>query len=110
MPDPFKEQSFLSPLQEALFHQWLDKHKDVQGIRGWDQPDSRYDMRGFFGDKEALSQWKPGDHGPDLYKQHGHPTFSTESIYSRGPQDGGTWIPGTDVLMPPPMPSHKRGR
>jgi hypothetical protein len=49
-----------------------------------------------------------GAHGPDTYKQHGHPTFSTESKYSRGKWDGGTWIPGSEVLMPPPFASHKR--
>ena len=109
--DPFApEQTFLSPLQEALFHQWLQKNQDVQGVRGWDQPDSRYDIRGFFANKDALAGWKPGEHGTDLYKQHGHPTFSVESIYSRGLQDGGQWIPGSPDergLIQPPMPAHK---
>ena|SRR3990167_6107801 len=107
------EQTFLGPLQEVLFRRWLEKNKDAPGIRGWDEPDSRYDIRGFFADKEALNSWKPGEHGTDLYKQHGHPTFSTESKYSRGPWDGGTWLPGAvdeKGLIPALMTSHKKGK
>lgn len=96
----------LDPLEEQLFLRWMESNKDVPGMKGWQEPDSKYDYRGFFNDKEALGQWKPGDHGPDTYKQHGHPTFSGESKYSRGLQDGGQWIPGTETLMEPPMPSH----
>lgn len=99
-----KEETFLSPLQEVLFRRWIAANKDVPGIQGWDQPDARYDIRGFFADKERLADWKPGDHGPDTYKQHGHPTFSVESKYSRGLQDGGQWI--GEALIDPPMPSH----
>ena len=100
------EETFLSPMQEILFQQWLQKHKDTPGVKGWDQPDAFYDIRGFFADKEALADWTPGGHSTDRYKQHGHPTFSTESKYSTGPMDGGTWYPGTEILVPAPMPSH----
>src|SRR3990167_5120576 len=101
----------LSPLEEALFQKWIKENIDARtpGFMGWEEPDSKYDMRGFFQDKERLGQWKPGDHGPDTYKQHGHPTFSAESKYSRGLQDGGQWIPGSPDergLIAPPMPSH----
>ncbi len=103
--------TILSPAEEVLFQRWIKENIDSRtpGFQGWEEPDSKYDMRGFFHDKEALSQWKPGDHGPDTYKQHGHPTFSVESKYSRGLQDGGQWIEGSPDergLIQPPQASH----
>lgn len=108
---PPSETTKLDPLQEALFLRWIDHNKDAPGIRGWEEPDTFYDIRGFWNDKEALGQWKPGDHGPDIYKQHGHPTFSVESKYSRGLQDGGQWIPNSPDergLIGPLMAAHKK--
>lgn len=92
------ETTHLDPLQEVLFQKWLLDNANVPGVRGWDQPDTHYDIRGFFNDKEALGRWSPGDHGPDTYKQHGHPTFSTESKYRQHPNDGGHW--GGEQYLP----------
>ena len=118
---PVPEQTRLSPLQEVLFRRWIDRNKSAPGVAGWDQPDAAYDMRGWWADREVgplSGRWRPGDHGVDTYKQHGHPTFSIESKYSRGLQDGGRWLPLDDrglsdedaekLLVQPPMPSHSR--
>jgi hypothetical protein len=87
----------LDPLTELLFQKWVAQNQ----IHDVDHPDSHYDYRGFF--LSGLPH-KAGDHYPDTYKQHGHPTFSVESKYSRGLQDGGQWL--GDTLIPPPMKSH----
>ncbi len=93
MPETTK----LSPLEEQLFLRWV---RDNQ-INDVDAPESRYDYRGFFLSGEPH---RIGDHFPDTFKQHGHPTFSVESKYSTGPGDGGRWIgdkfvpPGADFL------------
>lgn len=89
------EMTQLSPLEEALFQKWLQQNAEVPGVKNWDSPDAKYDLRGFFNNKEALGRWKPGEHYPDTYKQHGHPTFSRESQYSTGPNDGGRWAEDT---------------
>lgn len=85
------ESTRLSPLEAALFAKWVEENKNAPGVGTYDSPEAKYDMTGFFHDKQALSQWKPGDHFPDTYKTHGHPTFSIQSKYSKGPFDGGTW-------------------
>ena len=122
MPRPGRaETTRLKPSDEAAFRRWIAANKSVQGLAGWDMPDARYDMRGWWADQDVgptSGKWKPGDHGVDTYKQHGHPTFSTESKYSRGLQDGGRWLPLDDrgmsdtdaekLLVQPPMPSHNR--
>lgn len=109
------ETTKLEPLVELLFKRWADQ----QGVQDVDSPQSRYDYRGFWKETGG-APIEPGmfpSHGngqqlprhahfPDTYKQHGHPTFSTESQYSRGLQDGGRWLTD-DILMPPPVPSHK---
>ena len=88
------ERTNLSPMEEALFNYWVKQ----TGIRDNDHPDSFYDYRGYW--KDIASQGKDltqilSDgfrHYPDTYKQHGHPTFSQESKYSKGPADGGMWL------------------
>lgn len=85
------ETTKLEPAEEQKYQDWRKANIRAPGIANADNPSSRYDMRGFFEDKDALSQWKPGEHFPDTYKQHGYPTFSVESKYSKGPYDGGTW-------------------
>jgi hypothetical protein len=48
-----------------------------------------YDLRGFFlTHPEPL---KPGEHGKDTFKKPWHPTFSDESKYSTGENQGGHW-------------------
>jgi hypothetical protein len=98
MPD---ETTQLDPLEEVLFKRWAQQ----QGLTDVDHPDSHYDYRGFF-----LSQAPhiPGMHFPDTFKQHGHPTFSQESNYSRGPFDGGMWSGETFIPQPPLVPSHNK--
>ena len=82
----------LSPAEETQFRQWVA----TNGITDLDHPDSHYDYRGFWKQTKGAPH-KKGDHYPDTFKQHGHPTFSVESQYSKGPGDGGTWKGDTFV-------------
>lgn len=89
---PKNEVTVLDRFEDKLFRSWAKR----EGIN-YDNPKSFYDYRGYF--KNVVLQgrdervWtKEGWHYPDTYKQHGHPTFSTQSIYSRGPNDGGFWV------------------
>lgn len=85
-PSAGSETTQLSPEQESAFQGWAKKNK----IGDVDHPDSHYDYRGYF--KEYGSQpHQQGAHFTDEFKQHGHPTFSIESNYSKGFDDGGYW-------------------
>ena len=95
----------LPPREEVAFRMWALQN----GITDIDRPGSHYDYRGYFKEFGGAPIRFGVDHFTDTYKQHGHPTFSAESQYSRGLQDGGQWLPG-DVLVDPPMASHRRGR
>lgn len=78
------ETTQLPPQREAEFQAWLRKNN----VRDLDHPDSHYDYRGAF----LAGVGRSGNaHFPDTFKQHGHPTFSVESQYSKGPADGGHW-------------------
>ena len=106
------ETTTLSPGEERQFRAWVR----ANGIRDLDHPDSHYDYRGYWKREVArgrdTTEINAGDgqrHFTDTYKQHGHPTFSAESQYSRGLSDGGRWLPG-DVLVGPPMASHRKGK
>lgn len=82
----------LTPQEEAQFQSWAA----ANGITDADMPEGRYDYRGYWLDvaSKAADQTKlyaDGLHFPDTYKQHGHPSFSVESKYSTGPNDGGNW-------------------
>jgi hypothetical protein len=68
----------LTPEQEAAFLKAYPNPKD------WYD----YDMRGAW---LAGAGQAGNGHYPDTYKKPNHPTFSTGSQYSRGPQIGGTW-------------------
>lgn len=101
-----RETTQLNPVEEMQFQQWVRDN----GIVDANSPQSRYDYRGYWKAMAGKERVQFGvDHFPDTYKQHGHPLFSAESQYSRGPWDGGQWI-GEDTLVPPPMPSHTRGK
>lgn len=102
---PTNETTYLSPSDEQAFINWTLANRNAPGISEWNHPDQRYDYRGFWKYGLDKSKWKPGEHFPDTWKQHGHPYFSSESQYSRGPQDGGNWI--GDTLIKPPLPSHQ---
>ena len=102
------ERTALTPAEELAFQQWAKANR----ITDVDHPDSHYDYRGYW--KSVAAQggdqrkaYDDGLHFPDTFKQHGHPTFSVESKYSRGPSDGGRWLT-EDVLVAPPMASHKK--
>lgn len=92
----------LSPAEEQAFQQWAIANR----VPDVDHPDSHYDYRGFW--KATQGAPHPSGealHFPDTFKQHGHPTFSQESQFSRGPSDGGMWV-GSKVdtfLAQPPM-------
>jgi hypothetical protein len=113
MPDPRRdallqllashkpEVTALSPVDEARFRQWAQQN----GITDVDQPDSKYDYRGYWQANGNQPIRFGVDHFTDTFKQHGHPTFSVESQYSRGLHDGGRWLT-EDVQVQPPMPSH----
>lgn len=78
--------------QEAQFRHWAA----VNRITDVDHPNSFYDYRGYWRDVasrgvDQTRMYSDGIHFPDTYKQHGHPTFSVESKYSKGPGDGGRW-------------------
>ena len=80
------ETTRLNKVEESEFRAWAKRN----GITDVDHPDSHYDYRGYW--KSVRGADHPqGEHFPDTFKQHGHPTFSVESQYSRGPNDGGHW-------------------
>ena len=97
------ERTRLSLDDEVKFQRWAV----INGIRDVDHPDSHYDYRGYWKSTNG-SPIDPNQHFPDTFKQHGHPTFSIESQYSRGPYDGGLW--NDDVFIPQlnPVISHRR--
>lgn len=91
---PGAETTALSPQEEQQFRTWIAANK----IADLDQPDTHYDYRGFWKATKGAPH-PPGSeqHFPDTFKQHGHPTFSVESQYSKGPNDGGRWNGDTYV-------------
>lgn len=98
---PPSEVTPLNPVQERAFQRWAE----ASNIHDVDHPDSHYDYRGLYlAVKGQVVPQTPDRHFPDTFKMHGHPTFSVESQYSRGPQDGVRWL--GDVPMEQPMPSH----
>lgn len=103
------ERTPLTPDQARAFYRWVVE----AGITDLDHPESHYDYRGYWKDiarrgqdQRQVNAQDQQLHFPDTYKQHGHPTFSQESQYSRGRWDGGRWI--GETLVGPPMPSHRR--
>src|SRR5262245_16186890 len=99
--DPLSEVTRLSPNDERTYQKWIRhyKLKDIDPATGEPYDDVRYDIRGYWKANyvPGMAGFGPpqfdGAHGPDTWKQHGHPTFSQESMYSRGPWDGGLWVP-----------------
>ena len=103
---PATERTALSPLDELQFQKWITNNK----IEDVDKPGSFYDYRGYWNEYGDTPIRFGVDHFTDTYKQHGHPTFSVESKYSKGPNDGGRWE--GEKFIPPlptitPMVSHK---
>lgn len=107
------ERTPLTKDQEQRFKAWAK----AQGIGDVDHPQSYYDYRGYWKDIAAhgkdTRQVNAQDqqlHFPDTYKQHGHPTFSQESMYSKGAWDGGKWVGETLLQQPRLAVSHRRAR
>lgn len=101
-------QSEITPIpkeREAEFREWVRTHN----IKDLDHPNSHYDYRGAF-----LARVEPDaqGHWPDTFKQHGHESFTVESQYSKGPQDGGHWEgegPNAKFVATPLTPSSSTG-
>jgi hypothetical protein len=105
------EQTILNPNEERKYQQWLKHYqpKDIDPATGEPYDDVMYDYRGFWKANQGpdkMAGYGPiqfeGAHGPDTFKQHGHPTFSQESQYSIGPSDGGMWV-GDELFQQPRM-------
>lgn len=79
------ESTRLPASQEAGFQKWLK----ANNVRDLDNPESHYDYRGAY--LAGVGRGSRTGHFPDTFKQHGHPTFSVESQYSKSSNDGGTW-------------------
>lgn len=100
-----QEVTQLNPLQEALFKKWLVDN----GITDANNPQAFYDYRGYFQSTKGQPH-QSGTHFPDTFKQHGHPTFSIESRYSKGPFDGGMWAGENYLPQMQPAISHEQKR
>lgn len=81
--------------EEKAFRAWYDRYSRSQNLDP--NPDAKehyYDYRTYWKNRtpeQMNDEWKLGNHLPDTYKMPGHPTFSTESIYSTRKTPGGTW-------------------
>ena len=81
--------------EEKAFRTWYDRYSRSQNLDP--NPDAKehyYDYRTYWKNRteqQKNDEWKLGNHLPDTYKKPGHPTFSTESIYSTRKTPGGTW-------------------
>ena len=81
--------------EEKAFRDWYDRYARSQDLDP--NPDAKehyYDYRAYWKNRteqQKNDEWKLGNHLPDTYKKPGHPTFSTESIYSTRKTPGGTW-------------------
>jgi hypothetical protein len=94
-------------LAEQLFLRWAAQNNLSGDVNNPEA--AHYDVRGFWQQHPDFTRG-PGQHLTDAFKQHGHKTFSAESNYSRGPWDGGRWLPGDtdDSYVQAPEPSHQR--
>lgn len=81
--------------EEKAFRDWYDRYARSQNLDlNPDAKENYYDYRTYWKNRtpeQMNDEWKLGNHLPDTYKMPGHPTFSTESIYSTRKTPGGTW-------------------
>ncbi len=81
--------------EEKAFRTWYDRYSRSQNLDpNPDAKENYYDYRTYWKNRtpeQMNDEWKLGNHLPDTYKMPGHPTFSTESIYSTRKTPGGTW-------------------
>ena len=81
--------------EEKAFRDWYDRYSRSQNLDP--NPDAKehyYDYRTYWKNRteqQKNDEWKLGNHLPNTYEMPGHPTFSTESIYSTRKTPGGTW-------------------
>ena len=90
----------LSPDEEAQFQAWAVKSNKLKDLYD-------YDLRGLW--KLQNGQLDSRGHGTDQFKKPNHPTFSNESMYSKG--DAGVWTTNPDGTMAfTPGPSNQWSR
>lgn len=81
--------------EEKNFRDWYDTYARAHNLDlNPDAKEHHYDYRAYYKNRtkeQANEEWKLDSHLPDTYKMPGHPTFSTESIYSTRKTPGGTW-------------------
>ena len=79
---------------KLTFQQWKTKMQQKYPDIEMDNNKAGYNYEEYFNNHydEAIRQLSNLQHFPDTYKLPNHPTFSNESIYSRGPVMGGSWI------------------
>ena len=81
--------------EEKAFRDWYDRYARSQNLDlNPDAKEHYYDYRAYWKNRtleQMNDEWKLGNHLPDTYTKPGHPTFSTESIYSTRKTPGGTW-------------------
>lgn len=79
------------------FKVWKDKMKAKYPDIEMENDRAGYDYESYFTNnyEDAIRQLSNLQHFPDTYKLPNHPTFSNESIYSRGPMMGGSWVNDT---------------
>lgn len=94
-PDPQPADEISEPPRglNAAFDAWLLRNE----VSDPDSSHDKYDYRGVF-----LAGVNRGPEGgwPETFKQHGHPLFSIDSRFSKGPKDGGRWLGRFLVLGP----------
>lgn len=75
------------------FSEWVKLMKDKYPDIEFNSDKAGYDYETYYKNhyNEAWNQYSNLKHFPDTYKLPNHPTFSNESIYSRGPVMGGKW-------------------
>lgn len=83
----------LQPWDEQRFRIWFNTLPE--GIRN----SNDYDYRGWWKENGSIP-YKNGVHFTDKFKLPNHPTFSEESIYSKGNTEGGYWT--KDGFVPSP--------
>jgi hypothetical protein len=78
---------------KLTFEQWKSQMQSKYPDIEMDNNKAGYDYETYFKNhyNDAVKQLSNLQHFPDTYKLPNHPTFSNESIYSRGPVMGGSW-------------------
>lgn len=79
---------------KLTFNEWKSQMQSEYPDIEMDNTKAGYDYVRYFNDNydDAIRQLSNLQHFPDTYKLPNHPTFSNESIYSRGPMMGGNWV------------------